>query len=100
MVSNSNSDCGLVDLGQYTTTDIDEEVEIEINTETMYIKDTGVLKDFNWPINVGDDVNTDALMVVGDKTFQEDSRLGLRRWLVMSLMLILWDLDERLFLRA
>lgn len=79
MVTNGNSDCGVVDLGQYTTTDIDEEVEIEINTETMYIKDTSILKDFNWPINVGDDQNADALLVVGDNTFQEDSRLGLRR---------------------
>lgn len=78
MISDKESDCGLDDLGCYTSTNIDNVVDIKLHFDTVFIKGTSVYKPFNWPLNIGNDERTSALFAIGGPILQEDSRLGLK----------------------
>lgn len=78
MVTDQETDCGVDDLGAYTTNNIDDMVEVKLHFETMYVKGTQNYKPFNWPINISNDKDNGAMFALGGSVLQEDSRLGLK----------------------
>lgn len=78
MVSDQENDCGIDDLGKYTTDVIDEEIEVTLHIESLYMKGSQEFKPFNWPINIGNDKSKSAMFALGGPVLQEDSRLGVK----------------------
>ena len=78
MISDESTSCGIDDLGMYTTTNIEDEVEVVLHFETLFVKDTDEYKPFNWPIDISGDKKNGAMFTLGGPALMEDSRLGLR----------------------
>ncbi len=78
MITDENNDCGVDNLGMYTTENIEDEVDVVLHLETQYIKDFDEYKPFNWPFDISDDEKNGAMFTLGGSAFFEDSRLGLR----------------------
>lgn len=57
--------CGLLDLFQYCSNDIDEIVEIPVNGRSCYFPKTNHLRPFLWPCNVSDE-DDGASMLLGN----------------------------------
>ena len=64
----------LRNLSQYLTTDIDEEIPIELHLETGFYPGTKKLKHFLWPVDV-DDEPTSAMFALGGQQM-DGSRIG------------------------
>ena len=78
MITDEDTDCGVDNLARYTTGNIEDEVDIVLHFDTLFIKDSDVYKPFNWPVNIRDDEEGGAMLALGGSAFFEDSRLGLR----------------------
>ena len=70
------SNCGLVDLLQYTTDDINEVVTVPIDFRSSYYPGTDQLRDFRWPCNIGDEWDS-ASFILGGDAMRNDSRIGI-----------------------
>ena len=74
--SDSDEQCGLEDLFQYTTNNIDDIVEIPLNFKSAYYPDSNILRHFLWPCNVSEEpYGSDFLLA--SKELIEDSRVGI-----------------------
>lgn len=78
MVTGEDNNCGVDNLGMYTTDNIEDEIDVVLHFETLFIKDSDEYKPFNWPFNISDDEKSGAMLTLGGASFTEDSRLGLR----------------------
>lgn len=78
MISTKNEAvCGLDDISQYMTSNIDEEIQVALHLNTSTYPGTRMLRHFYWPLNI---INGpfSAAAVIGGKAFVEDSRFGVR----------------------
>lgn len=73
--SEADKDCGLIDLFQYATADINETVTIPVDFGSSYYPGTGKVRNFLWPCNVGDEWD-DAGFIIGGDGMMTDSRVG------------------------
>lgn len=73
--SEDESSCALDNLGEYSTSGIEETVPIYLHLKTLYYPDQSLVKRFNWPLDVSDE-EYGALFAMGNKELQEASRLG------------------------
>jgi len=78
MITDESTSCGLDDLGMCTTTNVEDEVDVVLHFETLFVKGTDDYKPFNWPINISDDKKSGAMFTLGGPALVEDSRLGLK----------------------
>lgn len=74
MITEQNEEIkGLQDLTEMTTTNIDEYVEVPVQTVSAFAPGTNNLRHYVWPCNVGDEI---AFVLVG-KAGGEDSRIAI-----------------------
>lgn len=78
MITDEDTDCGVDNLGMYTTENIEDEVDVVLHYETLFVKDSDDYKPFNWPVNISDDKKSGAMFTLGGPALMEDSRLGLK----------------------
>ena len=78
IISTKNEDdCGLDNLSQYMTKNIDDEIQITLRLNTAMYPGTRILRHFYWPFNVSDGP-FGARGVFGGTEFIEGSRFGVR----------------------
>lgn len=70
--------CLLDNLGNYSTNNIDDEVEIELHFKNSRIRNSDAIKSFMWPMDVADDING-AQFVLASESTMHDSRVAIRR---------------------
>lgn len=79
MISDEKSECSVDDLGECTTAQIDDVVDVRLHFETLYITGTQEYKPFNWPVNIDNDKRISAMVAIGGPVLHDDSRLGLKK---------------------
>ena len=76
--SEDESECGLDDLGKYTTSNIDDEVYVTLHFSTMFLSGLNQIKHFLWPFDVNNNTGG-AMFAMTGKGSIEGSRVAIRK---------------------
>lgn len=76
--SEEDNQCGLNDLFKYTTSNINDIIDIPINFNSVYYPNSNVERHFMWPFIVSDQ-EYGASFIIGGDSLATDSRIGVAK---------------------